>query len=402
MTKISSKTFKSNKIDLVILAGGKGSRIKQYLKDSPKPMLKFNKIHFIQYLLNKFSKYPFRNIYILTGYKGNKIFKKYHGKYINFIKINCIKEKKLMGTGGALYSLKNKISDFLLINGDTFFDIDINHLIKNTKKNICTIALIKNNYQKSKKLNLLNLNKNIVNYDAKGKLMNGGIYYFNKEIFKYIPNKKISLENQILPKLIKKKKICGITFKDFFIDIGSKKFFKIAQKKLKYYLNKKAAFLDRDGVINYDFGYVCDKKKFKIRKGVIKGLQFLIKKKYHIFLVTNQAGIAKKKFSEERFINFHRYLKYIFHLKQIYFDDVQYCPYHPKGKVKKFKKFSNYRKPGNLMVKKIEKNWIINKKKSFMIGDKISDKLCSIKSNLYFEFAKENFFNQVKFINKRF
>ena len=206
MTKISSKTFKSNKIDLVILAGGKGSRIKQYLKDSPKPMLKFNKIHFIQYLLNKFSKYPFRNIYILTGYKGNKIFKKYHGKYINFIKINCIKEKKLMGTGGALYSLKNKISDFLLINGDTFFDIDINHLIKNTKKNICTIALIKNNYQKSKKLNLLNLNKNIVNYDAKGKLMNGGIYYFNKEIFKYIPNKKISLENQILPKLIKKKK----------------------------------------------------------------------------------------------------------------------------------------------------------------------------------------------------
>ncbi len=67
MTKISSKTFKSNKIDLVILAGGKGSRIKQYLKDSPKPMLKFNKIHFIQYLLNKFSKYPFRNIYILTG-----------------------------------------------------------------------------------------------------------------------------------------------------------------------------------------------------------------------------------------------------------------------------------------------------------------------------------------------
>ena len=402
MTKLTSKTFKSNKIDLVILAGGKGTRIKQYLKDYPKPMLKFNKIHFIQYLLNKFAKYPFRNIYILTGYKSNKIFKKYNGKYINFIKIICIKEKKLMGTGGALYSLKNKLSDFVLINGDTFFDIDINSLINNSKKCIGSLALIKNNNQKSKKLNFLNLDKNTVKYDSRGKLMNGGIYYFKKEIFKHISNAKISLENQILPKLIKNKKISGIIFKNFFIDIGSTKFFKIAQKKLKNYLSKKAAFLDRDGVINYDYGYVCDKKKFVLRKGVLDGLKYLMKKKYYIFLVTNQAGIAKKKFSEKKFINFQNYLKFKFHLNKIYFDDVQYCPYHPKGIIKKFKKFSNYRKPGNLMIEKIKNNWIIDIKKSFMIGDKNSDKLCSIKSNLYFEFSQDSFFKQVKNIDKRY
>ena len=51
-------------VDLVILAGGKGSRIKQYLKDKPKPMMRFNKIHFLRYLINMYSKYPINNIYI--------------------------------------------------------------------------------------------------------------------------------------------------------------------------------------------------------------------------------------------------------------------------------------------------------------------------------------------------
>ena len=154
--------------------------------------------------------------------------------------------------------------------------------------------------------------------------------------------------------------------------------------------------MDRDGVINYDKGYVYKKNDFKFRNGVLKGLKFLIKKRYYIFIITNQAGIAKGLFKETDFKKLHLYLKTHLSKKNVYFDDVQYCPYHPKGKIKKFKKKSLLRKPGNQMIKNIFKNWLVNKGKSFMIGDKISDKLCAKKSKIYFSYAKRDFHNQVK------
>ena len=69
-----------NKVDLVILAGGKGTRIKKYLKNLPKPMIKFNNKHFLAYLINNVSKYNFENTYILTGYKSDIIYKKFNNK----------------------------------------------------------------------------------------------------------------------------------------------------------------------------------------------------------------------------------------------------------------------------------------------------------------------------------
>ena len=135
--------------------------------------------------------------------------------------------------------------------------------------------------------------------------MNGGTYYFKKNIFKYITNKNLSLENELLPKLIKQKKINGKIFKNFFIDIGSKQYLKMAKKKLKKHFEKPAVFLDRDGVINYDYGYVHKIKNFKFRPGVLLGLKYLLKKNYYLFIITNQAGIGKKKFKEIQFIRLH-------------------------------------------------------------------------------------------------
>ena len=75
-------------------------------------------------------------------------------------------------------------------------------------------------------------------------------------------------------------------------------------------LNKKpAAFLDRDGTINYDYGYIYKFSEFKFRPHVIKGLQYLSKKKYLLFIVTNQAGIAKGKFKLHDLIKLNNQLK---------------------------------------------------------------------------------------------
>ena len=162
-------------------------------------------------------------------------------------------------------------------------------------------------------------------------------------------------------------------------------------------VNKKpAVFLDRDGTINYDYGYTYKFAEFKFRPYVIKGLQYLSKKRYLIFIVTNQAGIAKGKFKLKDLNKLHRSLKKYLFKKKIKINEIQYCPYHPNGIVKKYKKKTGFRKPGNLMIKKIFKKWKINRKESFMIGDSKSDKIAAKRSNLYFEYVKNNFYLQVK------
>ena len=390
------------KLDLVILVGGKGTRIKKYLQGLPKPMLKFNDKFFLNYVINFASKYSLNKIYLLTGYKSDIIYRKFHNKTFNFVKIECIKEKKEMGTAGALNSLKKKINDFILLNGDTLFDIDYLKLIKSLDKNkYGTMSLVKNIKQNSVKLNYLSLNNDIVKYNSNGSLMNGGVYFFRKEFLKFIPKKKCSLENDILPSLIHKKKINGKIFDNFFLDIGTENYYKKASRLLIKNFKRPAVFLDRDGVINHDYGYVHTLKKFKFKNGVIKGLKYLTKKNYYIFIVTNQAGIGKKIYSLEKFIKLHKELKEILIKEKIYINDVKYSPYHIDAKIKKFKKISGFRKPGNLMIKEILKNWDILINKSFMIGDKISDKMCAEKSDLYFEFAKDNFYYQARSIVKK-
>lgn len=391
-------------IDLVILAGGKGSRIKEFLQNKPKPMLKFNKIFFLQYVINNFNRYPFNKIYILTNYKNKIIHNKFHNKVSNLTKIICLKERKPMGTGGALLSLKKfKMNDFVLVNGDTIFDINIKNLINSLSNNkLGCMALTSNKKNTSSlKLNNLGLIKNIVCYKKKGNLINGGVYFFKKSFLNVLPKKFLSLENDVLPKLIKKRLIKGNYYKDFFLDIGTPKYLKNSGKKLKKYFKRPAAFLDRDGVINYDYGYVHKIKDFIFKKGVVSGLSYLIKKNYFIFIITNQAGIAKGKFKENEFLNLQNHLRKKLLKKDVTFDDIQYCPYHPNGKILKYKRKSNLRKPENKMIKNIFDKFLIDKKNSFMIGDKNTDEKCAKKSKLKFFYAENNFSNQIKRIIKK-
>ena len=156
--------------------------------------------------------------------------------------------------------------------------------------------------------------------------------------------------------------------------------------------------MDRDGVINYNYGYVHKIQNFKFRPGVLKGLKYLTKKNYYIFIVTNQAGIGKKIFTEKQFIQLHKNINKKLIKNNIFFNDIQYSPFHPKAKIKKYKKNSSLRKPGNKMLENIKLNWDIDMKKSFMIGDKVSDKLAAKKSTIKFYYATQNFYAQIKSI----
>ena len=377
-----------NKTDIVILAGGKGSRIKKYLKKKPKPLIKINNFIFLDLLIKKICKYNFNKLYILAGYRGAQIKKKYHKKSFNFIKTEVIIEKKALGTAGSLSQLKNKVNnDFIVINGDTFFDIDLSKVIDfKLKKNEIFLSLVKNhNYKSNKKLTFLNLNRNNqISYNKNSILINGGIYKFNKFFLTQIKRQNYSLENDIVPKLIDEKKAKGIVFDNFFIDIGTPKNLNNAKKSLIHYLTKPALFLDRDNTIIHDKGYVHKINELKIKKNFLNILKNINKEHIYIFIVTNQSGIGRGIFTEKQFFNFQLELKKKLSSLKIFIDDVQFCPFHEKAKLKIYRKKTNLRKPGNGMLLNLFQNWSLIKEKSIMIGDQISDEICANKTGIKF------------------
>lgn len=388
-----------HKIDLVILAGGKGSRLNKYLGNLPKPMIKINKKSFLLYLINNASVYNFNKIYIMTGYRSAIIKNKFHKKEFNFVPVECIKEKNPLGTGGCLSLLKNKISkEFIILNGDTFVDIDFLKLIKKKiHSNEITMVLAKEKQnENSHQLTSLSIKNNKVAFHKKGNYFNAGIYKLHKKSIQKFTNKFLSFENDFLKKKIDEKKVTPFINNNLFIDIGTPKTLKKSHIIFKNHFSKPAAFFDRDGTINFDYQYVHKIQNFHFKPGILKLLKYLTKQNYYIFIVTNQAGIAKRKFLLSDFKKLHIQLKNILLKQNIKIHDVIYCPYHPKALIKKYRKKSNFRKPGNLMIETLKKKWDIKLKKSFFIGDQKKDFLAAKKSNLKFYFSQKNILSLIK------
>ena len=116
------------------------------------------------------------------------------------------------------------------------------------------------------------------------------------------------------------------------------------------------------------------------------------------FIYQNQiqadTRIQKNMLFVKDFYILHKKLKDYFLKNNIFINDVIYCPFHKESLIKKFRKNSNFRKPGNLMIEKLIRLWPVNRQKSFMIGDQKSDQIAANKSSLYFKYA-ENQFNKL-------
>jgi D-glycero-D-manno-heptose 1,7-bisphosphate phosphatase len=155
----------------------------------------------------------------------------------------------------------------------------------------------------------------------------------------------------------------------------------------KIMINKPAAFLDRDGTINIDRGYIYQRKDFEWTKDAQEAIKYLYEKDFYIFIVTNQSGISRGYYSEKDVVYLHKYINDELRLHGAKIHEFFYSPYHPDGLSSKYDHLKKLRKPNTGMLELANSKWPIDKQKSFMIGDKQSDIKCGesygIKSFLY-------------------
>lgn len=134
----------------------------------------------------------------------------------------------------------------------------------------------------------------------------------------------------------------------------------------------KAIFLDRDGTLNVDHGYVHQIDDFQFIEGSIEALQELKNMGYLLVLVTNQSGIARGYFSEEQFLSLTEWMDWSLADRGVDLDGIYYCPHHPEGQGE-FKQDCDCRKPKAGMLLQAIKELNIDPERSFMVGDKIED-----------------------------
>ncbi|EKR0594077.1 nucleotidyltransferase family protein [Campylobacter jejuni] len=206
----------------IVLAGGLGTRLRSVVQDLPKPMAPINDKPFLEFIFEYLKKQGIKEVILAVSYKYEVIKEYFKDEFLG-IKIKYSIEKEPLGTGGAIKdALKLVKNEVYVVNGDTFFDIDLKKLVLNGSK-IC-IAL--KQMQNFDRYGTVNVDEQgiVTSFEEKvfkkQGLINGGIYLLKKDIFdEFSLEKKFSFE-EFLQENYKSLKIQTQIFDDYFIDIG--------------------------------------------------------------------------------------------------------------------------------------------------------------------------------------
>ena len=221
---------------MIILSGGKGTRVKKYTSKIPKCLIKVNGKPFLYHQLKYLKKYKVKNILISSGYLGEKI-NLYVKNHINFLNVKVVNDgKKLLGTGGAVVnSLKYLKKNFFIIYGDSYLNFNLKKMVN--KRKLATMAIYKNKDQYDKSnIILKKTNKILYIKNKKNKnlfYIDYGVSYINKKIFKGL-KKNVRFELSDFYEMISKKnKLSSFKVKKRFYEIGSYKGIKDIKNYLK-------------------------------------------------------------------------------------------------------------------------------------------------------------------------
>ncbi|MBU2541490.1 MAG: NTP transferase domain-containing protein [Candidatus Omnitrophica bacterium] len=234
-------SIETESIDVVLLCGGKGERLKSAVNDRPKVLAEINGRAFLDILIDYIANFGFKHFILCTGYKSDLI-KSYYKDKLRNLRISFSQELKPLGTAGAIKNAKSLIKSptFLVLNGDSLCKLDLVEFIKFhiERKALFSAVLLKSEQAADYGIVSIGDSDRILKFDEKvdtgeGCFISAGIYLFDNRIFSMIPSdKNFSLERQLFPK-ITKSDFYGYKTDADFIDIGTPERYRQAQKILK-------------------------------------------------------------------------------------------------------------------------------------------------------------------------
>jgi D-glycero-D-manno-heptose 1,7-bisphosphate phosphatase len=364
----------------VILLGGLGTRLGELTRETPKPLLEVAGGPFVDILVREACRKGFSDILLLAGHAAPVVESYVTARRATLpegVSLDIVVESDPLGTGGAVRNAINKLHDrFLLMNGDTWFDFNWLELLL-ASQDAAVIAARKvpqaDRYEHLAMdpdgLVTAILPRGSSQGDA---IINGGLYVLSKTDISGFEG-KFSIEGDLLPQLAAAGRLVAQVHDGFFIDIGVPDSLAFARETIAQQLRRPALFLDRDGVLNHDDNYVATPDRLRWMEGAAEAVRAANNAGAYVFVVTNQAGVAKGHYQESDVLALHRWMASILRSQGAHVDDWRYCPYHLDAVVPAYRQAHPWRKPEPGMLIDLMAHWPVDPERSLLVGDQPSD-----------------------------
>lgn len=385
---------------VVLMAGGKGTRISSIAKDIPKPMIPISGKPVLEHEIECLKKQGFTDLIITVSHLSSVIMD-YFGNGSRFgVSIEYFVENEPLGNAGALFQIKDKLSeDFLLLNADVMFDIDFNRFANYHKshKGLVTLFTHPNSHPYDSGLIVSDESGAVIKWLTKEderpefytNRVNAGIHMMSKKLLdNSIDAPKIDLDRQLLRPLAGTGQMYIYDSPEYVKDMGTPERFESVQNDFAKGLvqshnlknKQKAIFIDRDGTINKYVGFLNKLDDFELIDGVSNAIKTINSSEYLAIVITNQPVIARGEVTREQLQEIHNKMETLLGKDGAYVNAIYYCPHHPDkgfdGEVVELKMNCECRKPKPGLIYKAAEDYNIDLSQSWMIGDSDADIVC--------------------------
>jgi D-glycero-D-manno-heptose 1,7-bisphosphate phosphatase len=367
-----------------ILAGGPAIRPGD--DHTPTPILRVAGRPFIAWLMREMLRFGVDEFLILTGHLSDAVQNAVIDAADSLpkrVKLAFSEEPQRAGSGGALFHARPQLHErFLLCTGHSLFDCNLGVLIGAFAHDPDEVLgrLVVRRVPDAAHVGHITLDgdrvTSVSEHPDAAAVMQGiipaGIAALDRRVLDHL-SPTCSFEHDLLPRLAGAGALRATLEHGWFADIGVPADLAHARRELASCMDRPALFLDRDGVLNVDHGYVGSQDRWEWVEGAREAVALACAHGWHVFVVTNQAGIARGLYGVQEVDSLLAWLADELRRAGGTLDDFRYCPYHTEAEVDVWRRDSDWRKPAPGMILDLLKTWELDARRCIMIGDKDTD-----------------------------